>query len=70
MLELLNNAPEDVAKKYDAIFVDEVHKSSTELESLLRLLKKASLVEGFPPIVLMSGTLNEEELFRFLSWIQ
>lgn len=65
MLELMNNTPEEVSRRYDAIFVDEVHKSSSELESLLRLLKRASMVEGFPPIVLMSGTLNEIELFRF-----
>lgn len=66
MLELINNTPEDVAKRYDAIFVDEVHKSSTELEQLLFLLKKASFTPGFPPIILMSGTLDEKNLVKFL----
>lgn len=65
MLELINNEPSVIAKRYDAIFIDEVHKSSTELEQLLFLLKKASFAEGFPPIVLMSGTLDEVNLTQF-----
>ncbi len=65
MLELINNSPSEVAKRYDAIFIDEVHKSSTELEQLLFLLKKASFSPGFPPVVLMSGTLDEVNLTRF-----
>ena len=65
MLEMINNAPAVIAKRYKAIFIDEVHKSSKELEYLLYLCKKASFVKNFPPIILMSGTLDEKNLTRY-----
>lgn len=61
--QIANMKPDEFLKRYKVIFIDEVHKHSLSIDSLLMnikmLLKKYYKHKNCPIIILMSATLDE-----------